>query len=58
MLLRDIERHLRKTGTAPSRFGIRVANDPRLVSDLRRGREPGPRMTARVRAFIASEDAR
>ena len=33
-------------------FGTRVARDPRLVFDLRRGREPGARMSARIAAFI------
>lgn len=40
MLLRKVERFLVATGMSPTRFGREVAGDPRLVSDLRRGREP------------------
>lgn len=51
-LLLEIDRHLRRTGMAETTFGRRVVNDPRLVGDLRRGREPGPTIRARVRAAI------
>ena len=54
-LLQIVERHLRHSATAPSRFGREVAGDPRFVFDLRRGREPRPATTARVTAFIARE---
>lgn len=54
-LLRCIERHLRATRMAPTRFGRIVARDPRLVFDMRRGREPGPRMTRRIRRFLSGE---
>ena len=39
-LLHRIEGYLRKSGTAATRFGMEVAGDPRLVFDIRRGREP------------------
>jgi len=52
-ILPRIERHLRETGTPPTRFGISVASDPRLVFDLRRGREPGPRMIRRIETALA-----
>ena len=54
MIRRKVEIYLRETGMAPTRFGEAVARDPRLVFDLRRGREPGPRMRARIEAFIES----
>jgi hypothetical protein len=53
-LLREIEIHLRRTGMAPTRFGREAVHDPRLVHDMKRGREPGRAMTARVLAFIES----
>ncbi len=56
-LLTLVERHLRRTSVAPSRFGREVAGDPRFVFDLRRGREPRPATTARVEAFIAQAEA-
>ena len=49
---REIERYLQRTGMAPTRFGRLTVKDPRLVGDLRNGREPGPDVTARVLAFI------
>lgn len=53
-LLRKIEIHLRQTGMAPTRFGREAVRDPRLVHDMKRGREPGQAMTKRVLAFIES----
>lgn len=54
-LLREIERYLKASGMKPTVFGRNAVRDPRLVHDLRRGREPGARLTARVRDFIAAE---
>ena len=51
-LLRKIELYLRTSGMAPTRFGRDVVGDPRLVFDLRRGREPGPRICARINAYL------
>ena len=51
-LLRRIERYLRRSGTAATRFGRDAVNDPRFVFDLRRGREPRPRVQARVLAYL------
>jgi len=57
-LLTTIERHLRRTGISPTRFGREATRDPRFVQDLRRGREPRARMERRVLAYIASREAR
>lgn len=51
-LLPRIDRYLRQTHTAPTRFGRNAVNDPRLVGDLRNGRELGPRVAARVVHFL------
>lgn len=55
-LLTHIERHLRRSGTPPTRFGRESVRDPRLVFDLRNGREPGPEIRARVAAYIESRE--
>ena len=55
-LLWTIEKHLRRTGTPPSRFGRMAINDPRLVNDLRNGRQPGLRTERRVRAYIVTTE--
>lgn len=52
-LLYAIETCLRATGVPPSRFGREAVNDPRLVHDLRRGRQPGAAVERRVRQYIA-----
>lgn len=56
-LRRKIEQYLKVTGTSPTRFGRESARDPRLVYDIRRGREVGLRLTKRIVAFIESKSA-
>ncbi len=51
-----IERFLRRTDMPATRFGRLAAGDPRLVPDLRNGREPRPRMVARIEAFLAAHE--
>jgi hypothetical protein len=53
-LLFRIETSLRRSGLSASRFGRVVANDPRLVHDLRRGRQPGAMLQARILLHIAT----
>ena len=52
MLIRDIERFLRHSGLAPTTFGRLAAADPRLVFDLRNGREPRKGLRLRVEHFM------
>ena len=52
-MLRKIEIYLKRTAMPPTRFGRLAVNDPRLVGDLKNGREPGSRIVARVEAFLA-----
>lgn len=54
-LLIEIDRYCRATGMPVTKFGRLAVSDPRLVHDLRRGRQPGRHMTVRVRAFIRRE---
>ncbi len=56
-LLRSIERYLRESGTKPARFGREAVGDPRLVFDLRRGREPRSDIERRALAWIEKERA-
>ena len=56
-LLSTIERHLRNSGIAPTRFGREAVNDPRFVLDLRNGREPRPTTVARVITYIVQANA-
>ena len=52
-LLQRIEAFLRETAMPPSVFGRAAVSDPRLVSDLRGGREPGRRLKCRVEHFMS-----
>ncbi|MGX7952188.1 hypothetical protein ACWPM1_06430 [Tsuneonella sp. HG249] len=52
MLIRTIEKFLRETEMPATKFGRLAANDPRLVLDLRMGREPRPALKSRVEHFM------
>lgn len=54
MILLRIERYLRSTRTAPTRFGRDALGDPCLVFDLREGREPRGRTVDRISAYLDS----
>lgn len=53
-LLIEIDRFLRRTRMPETKFGRLAVRDPRLVHDLRLGREPQPPMIAKVLTFIAT----
>ena len=55
--LMKIERYLRSTAMPQTKFGRIVVNDPRLVGDLRRGRQLGPRTIARIERFLEGRQA-
>jgi hypothetical protein len=50
---RQIERFLIQYGMPATKFGRLVAHDPRLVHDMRRGRELRASMVDRAEAFMA-----
>lgn len=52
MLIRKVEKFLRAHDMPPTRFGRLAANDPRLVWDLRNGREPHSRLERRLEHFM------
>lgn len=52
MLIWKIERFLAKTNMPVTKFGRLSANDPRLVGDLRNGREPRAALKARLEHFM------
>lgn len=53
-ILRKIESFLRDTGMAPTRFGRDAVRDPRLVFDMRNGREPSPKMIQKAIIYLAN----
>lgn len=53
-ILFKVERFLRQSAMPPTTFGRLAVNDPRLVEDLRRGREPRPITAQKIEAAIQS----
>ena len=51
-LLQRIEAFLKLADMPPSVFGRQAARDPRLVSDMRGGREIGSRLSSRIEHFM------
>ncbi len=56
-LLIKIDRYLRRTNMSRSEFGRLAVNDPRLVTDMMRGRIVGPEVAVRVERFMAERPA-
>ena len=52
MLIRKIEKFLRAHDMPATKFGRLAANDPRLVLDMRMGREPRAALSSRVEHFM------
>ncbi|BBB07424.1 MULTISPECIES: hypothetical protein [unclassified Sphingopyxis] len=51
-LLQRIDAFLKESAMPPTVFGRAAVRDPRLVSDLREGREPGRQLICRVEHFM------
>lgn len=51
-MLRIVEKFLRENDIAPTKFGRIVAGDPRLVLDMRLGREVRPPMQIKILQYI------
>lgn len=52
MLIRSIEKFLRKYDMPATKFGRLAAHDPRFVLDLRMGRIPRQATQMRIEAFM------
>jgi hypothetical protein len=57
-ILQKIDQFLHASGMPPTVFGRRAVHDPRLVGDLRNGREPRPETVARIETYIAEQEQR
>jgi len=51
-ILRTIEKFLNRTNMAPTRFGRDSIHDPRIVFDMRNGREPTERTVKKLEHFM------
>jgi len=47
-----VRRFLRRTDMPVTRFGREAAGDPRLLRDIANGRQLGPKLTARIAAYL------
>jgi 2,4-dienoyl-CoA reductase-like NADH-dependent reductase (Old Yellow Enzyme family) len=56
-LLRRIEKYLKRTRTAPTRFGREAVRDPQLVFDLRKGRQARRNLETRIHDYIDRQEA-
>lgn len=56
-ILMKIDRYLRQTGMPMTKFGRLAVGDPRLVHDLRRGRQAREPMVAKIETFIERHGA-
>ena len=55
-LMRRIERFLKQEHMAPTRFGREAVGDPRLISDIKNGRELRDATIARIQAWLDEQD--
>jgi hypothetical protein len=56
-LLDEIEGFMAASGMTKTRFGLEVAKDPRLVSDIAKGRDLTMSMVSRIRAYMRERSA-
>ncbi|NYD90234.1 hypothetical protein [Sphingomonas melonis] len=56
-LLIRIDRYLRRTKMSRTQFGRLAVNDPRLITDMIRGRVIGPAVEARITRFMEGREA-
>ena len=53
---RRIQLFLKRAGMAPTRFGREAVGDPRLISDMRNGRELRATTVARIHAWLDAQE--
>jgi hypothetical protein len=57
-LMRRIELFLQRAEMAPTRFGREAVGDPRLVSDMKNGRELRDATIARIQAWLDEQETK
>jgi hypothetical protein len=55
-LLRRIEQFLKREDMKPTRFGREAVGDPRLISDMKNGRELRDATIARIQAWLDAQE--
>ena len=55
-LMRRIQLFLERADMAPTRFGREAVGDPRLIGDMRNGRELRQTTAARIKAWLDEQE--
>jgi len=55
-LMRRIEKYMKREDMKPTRFGREAAGDPRLISDIKNGRELRDSTIARIQAWLDEQE--
>ena len=55
-LKRRIQLFMEREGMAPTRFGREAVGDPRLITDMKNGRELRDATIARIQAWLDSRE--
>jgi len=55
-LMRRIEKYMKREDMKPTRFGREAVGDPRLISDIRNGRELRDSTIARIQAWLDEQE--
>ena len=55
-LMRRIENFLKRGEMKPTRFGREAVGDPRLISDMKNGRELRDATIARIQAWLDEQE--
>ena len=55
-LIRRIEQFLERADMTPTRFGREAVGDPRLISDMKNGRELRDETIARIQAWLDAQE--
>lgn len=55
-LIRRIEQFLDRADMKPTRFGREAVGDPRLISDMKNGRELRDETVARIQAWLDAQE--
>jgi hypothetical protein len=57
-LMRRIQLFLKRADMTPTRFGREAVGDPRLVGDMKNGRELRETTAARIHAWLDAQERR
>ena len=55
-LMRRIEKYMKREDMKPTRFGREAVGDPRLISDIKNGRELRDSTIARIQAWLDEQE--